>query len=584
VRKGVRKAGLVGACVLAVGGLGQSGAASAAGRVPTAAGSSGRTAVAVIVQAPGREAEARDAVLALHGSVTRALPIVHGFAATVPADRLGALARTPGVLAVTPDERVRMRSADGIQYYGNDLSDLPVPVFRHEVGADRLNADGIDGRGVTVALVDTGVAAVPDLAGRVVPVADPVTGLGAAECVNFSGESGCNDSYGHGTFIAGLIAGSGQASYGAYGGVAPAARILSVKIAGRDGSADVSKVLAAIQWVVSFKDTYGIRVLNLSLGTDSTADYRHDPLNFAVERAWTSGVAVVVSAGNRGPSAGTISKPADDPLVITVGAVDDRETWSVSDDTLPNFASRGPTAQGIAKPDIAAPGGHVVSLRSPGSHVEEIAPGGPLAGSPYRRGSGTSQSAGVVSGLAALAFQAHPGWSPDQLKAAFISTAQASLTRDAAGVGAGVVNGYGALHVSPSAVARYNAPVSDGAGTALQPGGLEAARGTEHVTGRVCPSYQRMLDEDCDEVKGDETAQGTLYDPYGYTRSTWNGSTWYSSQWASGLDGSTWYGSTWYGSTWYGSTWYGSTWYGGTEGSTWYGAALEGSTWYGVWD
>ena len=540
--------------------------------------------VRVIVQAPGALAAAERAVGATGGAVTAELPIVGGFAASVPAAALGTLRATPGVVAVTPDEHVSMRDAGQYSYYGHDVRDLPVPVYRHEVGADRLAAENVTGAGVAVALVDTGVAPVSDLDGAVLNVADPVTGAPGAMCVNFSGEAGCGDSYGHGTFIAGLIAGSGKASYGAYGGVAPGAKIVSIKIAGRDGSADVSKVLAAIQWAVSFKDVYGIRVLNLSLGTDSTADYRHDPLNFAVERAWTSGLAVVVSAGNRGPSARTISKPADDPLVITVGAVDDRETWGVGDDTLPNFASRGPTADGRAKPDIAAPGGHVVSLRSPGSHVEQVAPGGPLSGSPYRRGSGTSQSAGVVSGLAALAFQAHPDWTPDQLKAAFVATAQQPLTRDPAGIGAGVVDGYAAVHSTPTGYRTYSSPVSDGEGTTLAPGGLEAARGTEHVTGRLCTSYEKMLDSDCDAVEGDETAQGTLYDPYGYTGSAWNGSSWYSSQWVSGLDGSSWYGSSWYGSSWYGSSWYGSSWYGGTEGSSWYGAALEGSSWYGVWD
>lgn len=554
---------------------------------PTRAASSADSAnslVAVIVQAPNGLDRALATTAAGGGRVTARLPIVRGFAAQIPADLVATLRATPGVLAVTPDEHVAMRDAGQFSYYGHEIKDLPVPVYRHEVGATRLAAEQVTGAGVAVALVDTGVAPVSDLAGAVLSVSDPVTGIPGAACVNFSGEAGCGDSYGHGTFIAGLIAGSGNASYGAYGGVAPGAKIVSIKIAGRDGSADVSKVLAAIQWAVSFKDVYGIRVLNLSLGTNSTADYRHDPLNFAVERAWTSGLAVVVSAGNRGPGPRTISKPADDPLVITVGAVDDRETWSVSDDTLPNFASRGPTADGRAKPDIAAPGGHLVSLRSPGSRIEQIAPGGPLSGSPYRRGSGTSQSAGVVSGLAALAFQAHPEWTPDQLKAAFTATAQQPLTRDPAGVGAGVVDGYAAVHAVPTGYRTYSSPLSDGAGTTFEPGGLESARGTVYVTGRLCSSYEEMLDPDCDAVKGNETAQGTLYDPYGYTRSAWDGSTWYSSQWASGLDGSTWYGSTWYGSTWYGSTWYGSTWYGGFEGSTWYGASLEGSTWYGVWD
>src|SRR5207249_1124844 len=158
-----------------------------------------------------------------------------------------------------------------------------------------------------------------DLAGRVLPVTDDLTGQ-VTTCENLSGDPDCADNYGHGTFLAGIIAGSGASSGGAYKGIAPDAKLVSIKIAGANGACDVSNILAAIQWVVSFKSRYGIKVLNLSLGTDSTQTYRTDPLNYAVERAWAAGIAVVVSASNRGPDPRTISKPGDDPFVITVGA------------------------------------------------------------------------------------------------------------------------------------------------------------------------------------------------------------------------------------------------------------------------
>ena len=184
------------------------------------------------------------------------------------------------------------------------------------VRADAAWKRGITGRGVTVAVLDTEVASVPDLAGRLVQVRNDLTGR-TEPCKNLSGELDCNDRYGHGTFIAGLVAGNGASSGGRWKGVAPGASILSVKAAGADGSADVSNILAAIQWVVSFKDQYNIRVLNLSLGTDSTQDWRTDPLNYAVERAWAAGMTVVVAASNRarppGPSPSRPTTPGWSP-------------------------------------------------------------------------------------------------------------------------------------------------------------------------------------------------------------------------------------------------------------------------------
>src|SRR5262249_1048844 len=156
-------------------------------------------------------------------------------------------------------------------------------------------AAGYAGQGVTVALIDTGVTALPDVASRLVPVAVDASGT-QANCVNFSGDGDCTDYYGHGTFLAGLIAGTGASSNGKYGGAAPPARILSVKIAGATGASDVSTVIAALQWVIAFKDVYGIKVLNLSLGSNGAQSYRLSPLDFAVEKAWQAGITVLVSA------------------------------------------------------------------------------------------------------------------------------------------------------------------------------------------------------------------------------------------------------------------------------------------------
>ncbi len=319
--------------------------------------------------------------------------------------------------------------------------------FLQSTGASRLHARGVvgthrPGTPTRVALVDTGVdtetATTGDLAGRVVPVVDPRTpGGGPVACVDLSGESSCDDDYGHGTFMAGLIAGSGAASGGRFSGTAPGAELVSIKIAGRSGASDVTRVLAAVQWAVSFRERYDIGVLNLSLGTSSRTDPRIDPLNRAVQRAWDSGIVVVAAAGNSGsPEAGqpwTISKPADDPLVLTVGTTDDRETPATADDRVPRFSSRG--GPGLAKPDVVAPGAHVVSLRAVGSTVDGV--GTPLDGT-YRRGSGTSMSAAVVSGAVALLREVQPTWTPDQVKHALRTTARRVALDDPYAVGTGL--------------------------------------------------------------------------------------------------------------------------------------------------
>ena len=489
------------------------------------------------------------------GRVTRDLAIIDGFAATVPADAIGELADHPDVRAISLDRVMRPQASEP----------TPSPiksVYRKAVKADQLNNAGYTGAGITVALIDTGVANVPDLAGRILPVTNDLDGT-TAPCLNLTGESTCADSYGHGTFVAGIIAGNGAASGGAYKGAAPDANILSVKIAGRSGAADVSAVLSAIQWVVSFKDRYGIKVLNISLGTDSTQSYRVDPLNYAVEKAWRSGIVVVVSASNRGPGAGTISKPGDDPFVITVGAVDDRGTNGNGDDSLPNFSSRGPTAaDGLAKPDIVAPGAHVVSLRAPGSEIDTRFPNY-IDGS-YRKASGTSFSTGVVSGAVTMMLQANPLASPDRIKYALMSTARPTASTDPMAVGNGIMDAASAALSAPPGVA--NVGLTPGSGT----GAIDASRGSVYVT--ADDPMQTV-------VSGPMTLQLLLWDPLSLF-TDWSGASWYGASWY----GASWYGASWYGASWYGASWYGASWYGNPDGASWYGASWYGASWYGAWE
>jgi serine protease AprX len=493
------------------------------------------------------------AVARLGGRVTQDLPIVDGFAATVPAASIARLAAVPGISVISLDRKVSVA--------GDGDGGSPNSVYPKVVRSNSVNTSGITGNNITVAVVDTGIAEVADLAGRVVPVQNGGLFGGTSPCKNFSGESNCDDSYGHGTFIAGIIAGNGAASNGKWKGVAPQAKLLSVKIAGANGAADVSNVLAAIQWVVSFKSTYNIKVLNLSLGTNSTQTYRTDPMNYAVEKAWDAGIVVVVAASNLGPTPGTVSKPGDDPWVITVGAIDDHGTVGLNDDTVPNFSARGPTAaDGLTKPDVAAPGGHIISLRAPGSEIDTRFP--TYVDTWYRKGSGTSMSTGVVSGTVALMLQANPTWAPNRVKYALTATTRNAASNDPNEVGSGVVDAFAATFSAPTGTANAGLDRSSGMGS------LDASRGTVQV---------QADDTDQTVVNGILTMQLLLWDPIVYTGVPWNPTTWAVSPFAGG----SWYGGSWYGGSWYGGSWYGGSWYGQPEGGSWYGGSWYGGSWYG---
>jgi serine protease AprX len=506
----------------------------------------------VIVQAVTAEA-ARDAVEAVGGRVSIDLPIINGVAAEVPAQAMSSLALRSGVRAVSPDAAMTIQSSGDER--GLQPNRKPRSVYPEVVRSDKLGDRGGTGAGVTVAVLDTGINETADLAGRILPISRL---FGTDPCVNLSGEPTCDDDYGHGTFMAGIIAGDGTASNGRYVGAAPEADLVSIKIASADGSADVSNVLAGIQWAVSFKDDYDIRVLNLSLGTNSLQSWLIDPLNYAVEKAWKAGITVVVAASNRGPDAGTISKPGDDPYVITVGATDDVETVRLTDDVLPDFSSRGPAPDGVAKPDVVAPGGHIVSLRALGSTIDTKFTD--YIDGTYRRGSGTSMSTAVVSGVAAAILSRKPTIQPDRLKFMLMDTAKPVAVPDKDAVGQGMVDAYAAAFKAGPGLANRGLLDSNGAGQ------LNLSRGDVHVTidGLV--------------LSGAWTAQLLIWDVIGFL-GLWNDTTWFVSQLIF-----PWYLTQWYGETWMGHNWEGCSWGDDGEGDCFYGHNWEGSAWYGAWD
>jgi serine protease AprX len=477
-------------------------AGGAAGTAWTSAPAQRHTAV--VVARSGDVAAAAAAVRAAGGTLGQPLRIVNGFTARLSDAQQSALRTSTAVASVSSDAAVT--AADSAW----DAYDPTVPGASYAASsrASSVWSQGYTGKGVTVAVIDTGVTDVPDLHGRLIAGPD------------FSGEgNSLHDSYGHGTVMAGLIAGSGASSNGAYPGIAPNANILSVKVAGRSGATDVSTVLAALQWVGSHKAQYGIDEVSLSWGTPSDQSSLVDPLDFAVEQLWGMGITVVTSAGNAGPGPTTITKPGDDPAVITVGAFADNGTGtSSSDDAVSSFSSRGPTADGISKPDLVAPGRTLIATRSPGSAVEQSNPQA-LVGTGYIRGSGTSQATAVTAGGVALLLSAHSGWTPDQVKYALTGTTTPLSGVDANAQGKGEVRLSRALSASVSA-----APTQDL--DALGLGSLEASRGGQHIS-VLCPG-----DSTPTEIIGEVDAQCNAFDSGEWSYESWSYESWSYESWS----------------------------------------------------
>ena len=333
------------------------------------------SSVRVIVQ--GRDgAHSAAAIQRAAGRVVKQLPQVAGVAAEVRADRVAALAGEPGVTRVILDPT--MRAVDG----WDNASQGPASVFPQTIGAPAFWSAGQTGRGVAIAILDSGIQSHPDFGVPSRVIAN----------VRFNDHASSSaDQLGHGTWVAGIAAGAGAASAGRYLGVAPGASLVNLKVSDDTGAAYLSDVVDALGWVVAHHTALNIRIVNLSFVSSVPESYATNVLDAAVEMVWHAGVVVVVSAGNRG--ADTVrSAPANDPYVITVGATDDHATSSTWDDTLAWFSSYGATQDGFSKPDLVAPGRHIVGpLASTGAGLARQFPSKIIAAR-YIQLSGTSAS------------------------------------------------------------------------------------------------------------------------------------------------------------------------------------------------
>jgi serine protease AprX len=425
----------------------------------------------------------------------------------------------------------------------------------------------VTGKGVGVALIDSGIAPVKGLAqpGKVINGPDLSVESQAGNLVN-------RDTFGHGTHMAGIIAGrdpetpAGKENDPRYFvGVAPDATLVNLRVAPADGAVDVSQVIAAIDWAVSHRKDPGlnIRVLNLSFGTDSVQDPRLDPLAYAVEQAWKAGIVVVASVGNDGPTDARVSDPAIDPYIIAVGGADTLGTVGQKDDLVGTFSSRG---DAMRHADLLAPGRSIGSLRDPGSYVDGNYPTGLVADGTGRffKGSGTSQAAAVVSGAAALLLQQRPTLTPDQVKKLLTSTAQPLTGADPIGQGAGELN------VKLASEAKTPATVQAFA-RALGTGSLEGARGSAHVADAATGL----------DLTGEQDIMGQPWKPAIWTATSaagtsWNGGTWNDNAWSgSGWTGTSWAARTWSARTWSARTWSGSAW----TARTWSGGYWSSKAW-----
>ena len=385
------------------------------------------------------------------------LRILNGLVLDVPNGLLNALAANPNVARVHFDR----------------------PAAKHDyrtvmtIGSRAISrALGYTGAGISVAVIDSGIAPWHDDLTTARSGAYPYGNQRVTAFVDFvNGQFTPYDDDGHGSHVAGIIAGNGFDSMGKQAGVAPEADLVVLKALDANGVGNISNVIQALDWVLANRQQYNIRVVNLSVGAAIHESYWTDPLTLAAKRVADAGVVVVAAAGNGGKNAagqaqyGGIEAPANAPWVLTVGASSTMGTTTRDDDTMASFSSHGPTyLDWAAKPDLVAPGVGTVSLATPGSTYYASKPGQLLEGSlptmdfPYLSLSGTSMAAPVVAGTVALMLQANPSLTPNAVKAILQYTAQNYDGYDALTQGAGFLNAVGAVRL-----ARFFATAQPGA-------------------------------------------------------------------------------------------------------------------------
>jgi len=360
---------------------------------------SGKLGVIVRAKDPEQLEEMKQRLLENPNNRIKAdLPLIGGFAAEIdPKSQNGVM---PQLEAATQDIKVildqQVHLIDPVEKFDNDVSAM-MDVAGKTLNVDKAWEAGYKGKGTTICVIDTGIAQHPDMKDRIIGFKDFVNNKEAAY-----------DDQGHGTHCAGIAAGDGKASEGKYTGVAPEASLVGVKVLNANGSGAFSDVISGIQWAVENKDKFGINVISMSLGGYASQSYKDDPVAQAVEAAVEKGIITCVAAGNSGPGGKTIGTPGTAPHVITVGALDDKGTLDRKDDGVASFSSRGPSVDGLPKPDVLTPGVKITAPKHTGG---------------YTAMSGTSMANPFTAGLTALLKQAAPTLSPGEVKGVIMGSA-----------------------------------------------------------------------------------------------------------------------------------------------------------------
>jgi len=373
-----------------------------------------------------------NSVVNLGGTILGDLPLINGVVAALDGNGIVSLSNNPSVAYISADRALGTLSNDAAV----------------AINASAAWQSHYTGSGIGVALIDSGVNSHPDLnSPGLLPLSRVVYNQSFVP-----GSSSAADQYGHGTHIAGLIAGNGASSTGllytkTFKGIAPGAKIVNLRVLDQNGTATDSTVINAINKAISLKSAYNIRVINLSLGRGVYESYKLDPLCRAVEKAWRNGIVVVVAAGNNGRYQGTdgyatVTSPGNDPYVLTVGAMKTMDTATRSDDLIASYSSKGPTLlDHVVKPDIVAPGNLLISTETSNTALYStetsnlvpwsyyVAGGSSRPSTAYFTLSGTSMATGVVSGAVADLLQAHPGLTPDQVKARLMKSSSKTFPR-----------------------------------------------------------------------------------------------------------------------------------------------------------
>ncbi|MEO5953532.1 MAG: S8 family peptidase, partial [Chloroflexia bacterium] len=423
--------------------------------------------VKVIVQKSAKTDAPDKMVEQLGGTVTSQLNIINAFVAKIPAGSISRLAAAGNIRAITPDAKVvdtskedYAKATEATEATDAGTNSNLISAYPQSTGATSLWNNNIQGQGVTVAVVDSGVNGLhEDLKGS----------NGASRVVvnkEFSPSTDTHDGYGHGTHVAGIIGGNGARSNGGYIGMAPKVNLINVKVGDDNGNLQESDVIAGLEWIYNNHTAQNIKVVNLSLTSSLFSVYHISPLDAAAEILWFNRIVVVVAAGNNGIAA--LNPPANDPFVITVGAVDDKGTPGISDDTIPSYSAYGVVIGGVGlgtliKPDLVAPGTNIISTLASTKAVvyRDHAPN--RVNNYYFRMSGTSMAAPVVAGAVALLLQDEPTLNPDQVKYRLKATAnhnplqwQYNLLK----AGAGYLDIYAAVNSNTNQTANTGQPAS----------------------------------------------------------------------------------------------------------------------------